>query len=156
MIEKQLKKFRDFAIKGNVVDMAIGIVIGAAFGKIATSLVNDLIMPPIGLLLGKVDFNSLFISLDGKTYASLDAARKAGAATFNYGAFINTVLDFVIVAFAMFLLVQWYQTMAERLQGPAPSEPPKTRDCPYCLSPIPIGATRCPHCTSQLDQPKAA
>ena len=156
MIEKQLKKFRDFAIKGNVVDMAIGIVIGAAFGKIATSLINDVIMPPIGLLLGKVDFNSLFISLDGKPYASLDAARKAGAATFNYGAFINTVLDFVIVAFAMFLIVQWYQTMAERFQAPVPAEPPKTKDCQYCLSPIPLGATRCPHCTSQLDQPKAA
>ena len=94
MFQKQLKKFRDFAMKGNVVDMAVGIVIGAAFGKIATSLVNDLIMPPIGLLLGRVDFNSLFLPLDGKTYASLDAAKKAGAATFNYGAFINNVLDF--------------------------------------------------------------
>jgi large conductance mechanosensitive channel len=156
MFQNQLKKFRDFAIKGNVVDMAVGIVIGASFGKIATSLVNDVIMPPIGLLLGKVDFNSLFVSLDGKTYASLDAAKKAGAATFNYGAFINTVLDFLIVAFAMFLIVQWYQTMAERFQEPIPVEPPKTRDCPYCMSQIPIAATRCPHCTSQLEQPQAA
>ncbi len=156
MLQNQLKKFRDFAVRGNVVDMAVGIVIGAAFGRIATSMVNDLIMPPIGLLLGKVDFNSLFVSLDGKTYASLDAAKKAGAATFNYGAFINTVLDFVIVAFAMFLIVQWYQTMVERLQEPAPVEAPKTKLCPYCLSEIPIGATRCAHCTSQLDQPKAA
>jgi len=156
MLQNQLKKFRDFAVRGNVVDMAVGIVIGAAFGRIATSMVNDLIMPPIGLLLGKVDFNSLFVSLDGKPYASLDAAKKAGAATFNYGAFINTVLDFVIVAFAMFLIVQWYQTMTERLEGPAPVEPPKTKLCPYCLSEIPIGATRCAHCTSQLDQPKAA
>lgn len=156
MFQNQLKKFRDFAVRGNVVDMAVGIVIGAAFGRIATSMVNDLIMPPIGLLLGKVDFNSLFVSLDGKTYASLDAAKKAGAATFNYGAFINTVLDFVIVAFAMFLIVQWYQTMTERLEGPAPVEAPKTKLCPYCLSEIPIGATRCAHCTSQLDQPKAA
>ena len=155
MFQNQLRKFRDFAIKGNVVDMAIGIVIGAAFGKIATSLVSDIVMPPIGLLLGKVDFNSLFVSLDGKTYASLDAAKKAGAATLNYGVFINTVLDFVIVAFAMFLIVQWYQSMAERFQEP-PVEAPKTRDCPYCLSAIPIAATRCPHCTSQLDQPKAA
>jgi large conductance mechanosensitive channel len=156
MFETPLKKFRDFAVKGNVVDMAVGIVIGAAFGKIATSLVNDLIMPPVGLLLGRVDFNSLFIPLDGKTYASLDAAKKAGAATFNYGAFVNTVLDFVIVAFAMFLIVQWYQTMSERIQGPAPTAAPKTKDCPFCMSAIPIGATRCPHCTSQLEQPKAA
>ena len=115
MFDAQLKKFREFAIKGNVVDMAVGIVIGAAFGKIATSLVNDLIMPPIGLLLGKVDFNSLFIPLDGKTYASLDAAKKAGAATFNYGAFINNVLDFLIAALEMFFIVQWYQSMADRL-----------------------------------------
>src|ERR1700693_1920681 len=143
MFDAQLRKFREFAVKGNVVDMAIGIVIGASFGKIATSLVNDLIMPPIGLLPGSVEFNSLFVSLDGKTYASLDAAKKAGAATFNYGAFINTVLDFVIVAFAMFLIVQWYQTMAEHFQEPVPVEPPKTRDCPFCLSPIPIAATRC-------------
>ncbi|HLI79365.1 MAG TPA: large conductance mechanosensitive channel protein MscL [Candidatus Binataceae bacterium] len=156
MFETQLKKFREFAIKGNVVDMAIGIVIGASFGKIATSLVNDLIMPPIGLLLGRVDFNSLFIPLDGKTYASLDAAKKAGAATFNYGSFINTVLDFVIVAFAMFLIVQWYQTMADRLEKPAPAAAPTTKDCPFCMSPIPVGATRCPHCTSQLGQSQAA
>ncbi len=156
MFQNQLRKFRDFAIKGNVVDMAIGIVIGASFGKIASSLVSDIIMPPVGLLLGRVDFNRLFISLNGKKYASLVAARKAGAATFNYGAFINTVVDFVIVAFAMFMLVQWYQTMAERFQAPAPIEAPKTRDCPYCVSQIPIAATRCPHCTSQIEQPKAA
>ncbi len=156
MFQNQLKKFRDFAIKGNVMDMAIGIVIGASFGKIATSLVNDVLMPPIGLLLGKVDFNSLFIPLDGKTYASLDAAKKAGAATFNYGAFINTILDFLIVAFAMFLIVQWYQSMAERFEEPVPVEPPKVKDCPYCTSQIPMAASRCPHCTSQLEQPKAA
>src|SRR5262249_5023220 len=136
--------------------MAVGIVIGAAFGKIVTSLVNDLIMPPIGLLLGRVDFNSLFIPLDGKTYESLEAAKKAGAATFNYGAFVNTVLDFMIVAFAMFTIVQWYQTMVDRFQKQAPTAAPTTKDCPYCLSQIPIGASRCPHCTSQLEQPKAA
>jgi large conductance mechanosensitive channel len=156
MFQNQFRKFREFAFKGNVVDMAIGIVIGASFGKISTSLVNDIIMPPIGLLLGKVDFNSLFISLDGKTYASLDAAKKAGAATFNYGAFINTILDFLIVAVAMFLIVQWYQTMEERFEKPAPVAAPTTKDCPYCLSQIPIAATRCAHCTSQLDQPQAA
>jgi large conductance mechanosensitive channel len=156
MFQNQLKKFREFAFKGNVVDMAIGIVIGASFGKISTSLVNDVIMPPIGLLLGRVDFNSLFIPLDGKTYASLDAAKKAGAATFNYGAFINTVLDFLIVAFAMFLLVQWFQTMEDRFEKPAPVEAPKVKDCPYCFSSIPLAATRCPHCTSQLEQSQAA
>jgi len=156
MIGGQLKKFREFAMKGNVVDMAIGIVIGASFGKIATSLVNDVIMPPIGLLLGKVDFNSLFLSLDGKPYPSLDVAKKAGAATLNYGSFINTVLDFLIVAFAMFLIVQWYQTMVDRVKKPAPPAAPVTKDCPFCLSAIPIGATRCPHCTSQLEQTKAA
>jgi len=94
--------------------------------------------------------------LDGKTYASLDAAKKAGAATFNYGSFINTVLDFLIVAFAMFLIVQWYQTMADRLEKPAPAAAPTTKDCPFCMSPIPVGATRCPHCTSQLGQSQAA
>jgi large conductance mechanosensitive channel len=156
MIQQQLKKFRDFAMKGNVIDMAVGIVIGASFGKIATSLVNDVIMPPIGMLLGRVDFNNLYISLNGKVYESLDAAKKAGAATVNYGAFINNVLDFLIVAFAMFIIVQWYQTMVERLEGPKPAAAPTTKDCPYCLSSIPIAATRCPHCTSQLDQPKAA
>ena len=155
MFQNQLKKFRDFAIKGNVVDMAIGIVIGAAFGKIATSLVTDIIMPPVGLLLGNVDFNNLYISLDGKAYASLAAAKKAGAVTLNYGVFVNTILDFLIVALAMYLIVQWYQTMAERFEPPVVAAP-TTKDCPYCLSPAPIGATRCPHCTSQLDQPKAA
>ena len=156
MFQNQLKKFRDFAIKGNVMDMAIGIVIGASFGKIATSLVNDVLMPPIGLLLGKVDFNSLYVPLDGKTYASLDAAKKAGAATFNYGAFINTVLDFIIVAFAMFMIVQWYQSMSERFEKPAPAAAPTTKPCPFCMSEIPLAATRCPHCTSQLEQPQAA
>jgi large conductance mechanosensitive channel len=156
MIQEQLKKFRDFAMKGNVIDMAVGIVIGASFGKIATSLVNDVIMPPIGMLLGKVDFNNLYVSLNGKVYESLDAAKKAGAATINYGSFINNILDFLIVAFAMFIIVQWYQTMVERIEGPKPAAAPTTTDCPYCLSAIPIGAKRCPHCTSQLEQPKAA
>ena len=156
MFRDQLKKFREFAVKGNVVDMAVGIVIGAAFGKIATSLVNDIIMPPIGLILGRVDFNNLFVSLDRTAYPSLDAAKKAGAATVNYGMFINNVLDFLIVAFAMFIIVTWYQTMADRIEGPKPVAAPTTKDCPYCLSSIPIGATRCPHCTSQLEQPQAA
>jgi len=156
MIQEQMKKFRDFAMKGNVIDMAVGIVIGAAFGKIATSLVNDVIMPPIGMLLGKVDFNNLYVSLNGKVYESLDAAKKAGAATINYGTFINNVLDFLIVALAMFIIVQWYETMAQRLEGPKPAAAPTTKDCPYCLSSIPIAATRCPHCTSQLEASQAA
>ena len=156
MIQEQMKKFRDFAMKGNVIDMAVGIVIGAAFGKIATSLVNDVIMPPIGMLLGKVDFNNLYVSLNGKVYESLDAAKKAGAATINYGTFINNVLDFLIVALAMFIIVQWYETMVERIEGPKPVAAPTTKDCPYCLSSIPIAATRCPHCTSQLEASQAA
>ncbi len=150
-----LQKFRDFAMKGNVVDMAIGIVIGASFGKITTSLVNDVIMPPIGLLLGKVDFNSLFVSLNGKVYPTLTAAKAASAPTLNYGAFINTVLDFLIVAFAMFLIVQWFETVSERLKKPQAPEAPKTKNCPYCVSPIAIEATRCPNCTSHLAQQAA-
>ena len=149
------KEFKEFAMRGNVVDMATGIIIGGAFGTIVKSLVDDVIMPPIGLLLGKVDFNSLFVSLNGKVYPSLDAAKKAGAPTLNYGAFINTVLDFIIVAFAMFLLVQWFETVSNRMQPPAAPEPPKTTNCPYCLSAIPIGAKRCPNCTSQLEQQAA-
>lgn len=148
-----LKEFRQFAMRGNVVDMAIGIVIGAAFGKIISSLVNDVIMPPVGLALGHVNFSSLFVSLNGKHYASLAAAHAAGAPTINYGVFINTLIDFVIVAFAMFLVIQQYQRVVRRFEQP---EPPKTANCPYCLSAIPVGATRCAHCTSQLDQPRAA
>jgi large conductance mechanosensitive channel len=151
MLKDMLTRFKDFAVRGNVVDMAVGIVIGASFGKIATSLVNDVIMPPIGLLLGRVDFNSLFIALDGKPYPSLAAAKTAGAATVNYGTFVNNILDFLIVALAMFFIVQWYESMMKRLQKPAAPEPPKTRNCPYCLSAIAIGATRCPQCTSQLE-----
>lgn len=155
MFQNQLRKFRDFAVKGNVVDMAVGIVIGASFGKIATSLVTDVIMPPVGLLLGRVDFNNLYVSLDGRRYASLAAAKKAGAVTLNYGAFVNTVLDFIIVAFAMYIIVQWYQSVAERFEKPV-VEAPATKDCPFCRSQIPLAASRCPHCTSELDQPAAA
>ncbi|HLW69465.1 MAG TPA: large conductance mechanosensitive channel protein MscL [Candidatus Binataceae bacterium] len=139
-----LKEFKEFAMKGNVLDMAVGIILGVAFGKIITSLVGDIIMPPIGLMLGRVDFNSLFVSLDGKSYATLALAKAAGAPTINYGAFVNTILDFLIVAFVMFLLVR----QANRLM-PAPPEP-TTKDCPFCLSPISLKATRCPHCTSPI------
>jgi large conductance mechanosensitive channel len=143
-----LKEFKQFAMRGSMVDMAVGIVIGAAFGKIVTSLVNDILMPPIGLILGRVNFASLFVTLNGKHYASLAAAHAAGAPTLNYGVFVNTIVDFVIVAFAMFVVITQYQRVMQRFSK---AEPSKTRDCPYCLSSIPKAATRCPHCTSQVE-----
>ena len=142
------KEFRDFAMRGNVVDLAVGIIIGAAFGKIVTSLVNDVLMPPLGLLLGKVDFSNLFIDLSGKHFASLAEAKTAGAATINYGIFINNIIDFVIVAFAVFLLVKQLNRFAPK-PAPAPA-PVATKDCGYCKTAIPLEATRCPNCTSQL------
>lgn len=143
-----LKEFKEFAMRGNVFDMAIGIVIGAAFGAIVASFVDDILMPPIGMLLGGVDFTNLFISLDGQNYASLAAAQAAGAATINYGLFISTVIDFLIVAFVIFLLVRQINRMrAEPEEVPAE---PTTKDCPYCATDIPIQATRCPHCTSEI------
>jgi len=143
------KEFKEFAMRGNVIDMAIGIVIGAAFGQIVTSFVNDILMPPIGLVLGQVDFANLFISLSGEAYATLEEAKAAGAATINYGVFINTVLDFVIVAFAVFMIVRQVNRM--RREPEASPEEPTTKECPYCLSSIPLKATRCPHCTSDLE-----
>ena len=142
-----LKEFRDFAMRGNVIDLAVGIIIGAAFGKIVTSLVNDILMPPIGVLLGQVDFSSLFVNLSGKHYNSIAEAKAAGAATINYGLFINTIIDFVIVAFAVFLLVRQVNRLARK---PEPAAAPTTKDCPYCASAIPLKATRCPHCTSEF------
>ena len=141
-----LKEFKEFAMRGNVLDMAVGIIIGAAFGRIITSLVNDIIMPPIGLLLGKVDFSGLFFNISGKSYDTLAAAKAAGAATINYGLFLNTVIDFLIVAFVIFLVVR----QINRWSKPAPAAVPTTRECPYCLSSIPVKATRCPNCTSQV------
>ncbi|HSO10952.1 MAG TPA: large conductance mechanosensitive channel protein MscL [Anaerolineales bacterium] len=141
-----LKEFRDFAMRGNVMDLAVAVIIGGAFGKIITSFVNDVLMPPIGLLLGGVDFTNLFIPLDGQTYESLEAAKTAGAATVNYGLFLNTVIDFVIVAFVIFLLVRIMNKMKKQ---PAPADP-TTKECPHCFSTILIKATRCPNCTSQL------
>lgn len=141
------KEFREFAMRGNMIDLAVGIIIGAAFGKIVTSLVNDIIMPPIGLLLGKVDFSNLFINLSGKNYATLAEAKAAGAATINYGLFLNTVIDFLIVAFAVFLLIRQINRFKRR-QEEAPA--PDTKDCPYCCSGIPVQATKCPHCTADL------
>jgi large conductance mechanosensitive channel len=143
-----LKEFKEFAMRGNVLDMAVGIIIGAAFGKIVSSFVADIVMPPLGMLLGRMDFSQLFIALNGQDYASLAAAKEAGAPTLNYGLFVNTVLDFVLVAFAVFLLVKAVNT-ARRKEEAAPAEP-TTKKCPRCLSEIPIAATRCAHCTSDV------
>ncbi len=142
------KELKAFIMRGNVIDLAVGVIIGGAFGKIVTSLVNDVIMPPIGLLLGKVDFSNLYINLSGGSYESLAAAKEAGAATLNYGLFINAVIDFVIVAVAIFFVVR----AINRLHKKPEEKPaaPTTKDCPYCFSKIDLKATRCPHCTSQL------
>ena len=147
-----LKEFKEFAMRGNVLDMAVGIIIGAAFGAIVTSFVQDVIMPPIGLLLGNVDFSNFFIVLkEGKVagpYASLAAAKAAGAVSLNLGLFVNTIINFLIVAFAIFLLVRTVNKLKRQEVAPAPV--PTTKDCPYCFSTIPIKATRCPNCTSEL------
>ena len=146
-----LKGFKDFAMRGNVIDMAVGIIIGAAFGKIVSSLVDDVIMPPIGRLLGHMDFSNLFIPLNGQHYASLAAAKAAGAPTLNYGLFLNTITNFLIVAFAVYLLV--LQVNRWRKGEPAAGEKkaePTNKECPQCSMSIPIKARRCPHCTSQL------
>jgi large conductance mechanosensitive channel len=144
-----LKEFKEFAMRGNVLDMAVGIVIGAAFGKIISSFVADVLMPPIGLLLGRVDFSGLFLNLSGTHYATLAEAKAANAPTLNYGIFINTVIDFLIVAFAIFFLIQQINRLQRRPQ-PAPAGPPTTKECAYCCSTVPLKATRCPQCTSQL------
>jgi len=141
-----LKEFREFIARGNAIDLAVGVIIGAAFGAIVTSLVNDIIMPPIGVVLGGVDFSDLFISLSGQAYPSLKAAKDAGGPVIAYGKFLNNVINFVIVSFVIFMLVR----TINRLKKPAPAAGPTTKDCPYCLSTIPIKATRCPHCTSEL------
>lgn len=138
------QEFKQFALRGNVVDMAVGIVIGVAFGKIVTSLVNDIIMPPLGKLMGGVDFTNLFVLLGGGNFQTLTAAQKAGAATINYGVFINTVLEFIIVAFALFLIIKGMNAM--KREQPAPD----TRSCPECLSNVPVAAKRCKYCTSSL------
>ena len=142
-----LKEFKEFALKGNVIDMGVGVIIGAAFGKIVSSLVSDILMPPLGLLIGRVDFSNLFLSLSEKQYASLAQAKAAGAATINYGMFINNIIDFIMVALALFILIRW----VNRLKKPAPVPPqPEMKDCPECLSNIPAKARRCAHCGSAL------
>jgi len=144
-----LKEFKEFAMRGNVVDMAVGIIIGAAFGGIIKSLVADVIMPPIGLLLGGVDFSDLFINLSDGDYASLAEAQEAGAATINLGVFINTILNFIIVAFAIFLLIRAINRLKKEEEAAAEPEP-TAKECPFCCSEVPIKATRCGHCTSEL------
>ncbi len=139
--------FKTFIMRGNVVDLAVGVVIGAAFGKIVGSFVEDVLMPPIGLALGHVDFSNLFINLSDKDYPSVAVAKAAGAATLNYGVFINNIINFLIIAFAIFLLVK----QINRMQQPAPEAAPTTKDCPYCLSAIPLNATKCAHCTADLN-----
>jgi len=143
------KEFKEFAMKGNVMDLAVGFIMGLAFGKIVSSLINDVIMPPIGRLLGKVDFSNLFINFSGGTYASLAEAKKAGAATLNYGIFINTVIEFLIIALALFIVVKQMNRLRSK-PAPAPAGPPTTKECPFCFSVVPLKAVRCPACTSEL------
>jgi len=145
-----LKEFRDFIARGNVIDLAVGIVIGAAFGAVVNSLVKDIVMPPIGYLLKGVNFSDLFISLDGKSYPSLAVAQAAGAPTINYGNFINALISFVIVAIVIFLLVKGINRLRQPAEEKKP-EAPSTKECPYCHTTIPLKATRCPNCTSQLE-----
>jgi large conductance mechanosensitive channel len=142
------KEFKEFAAKGNVMDMAVGIIIGAAFGKIVSSLVDDIIMPPIGLLLHHVDFANLFIALNGGQYPTVAAAKAAGAQTINYGLFLNNIVNFIIVGFAVFLVVVVVRQLNKWKTAPAPAAP--TRECPYCAAQIPMKATRCPQCTSEI------
>ena len=140
------KEFKEFAMRGSVIDLAVGIIIGAAFGAIISSLVKDIIMPPIGLLLGKINFADLYINLTNTAYPSLKAAQDAGAATINYGLFINSVVNFLLVAVALFFVIRG----VNRMKKPAPAAAPDTKDCPYCLTKVPVKATRCPACTSEL------
>jgi large conductance mechanosensitive channel len=143
------KEFKEFATRGNVLDMAVGIIIGAAFGRIVGSLVNDVLMPPIGLLLGRVDFAGLFIDLSRKGYATLDAAKAAKAPTLNYGIFLNSIVEFILVAFAVFLLVKQVNRF-RRQEAPAAPAAPDTHECPFCTTQIPVRASRCPQCTADL------
>ena len=150
--KKVMGEFKAFALKGNILDLAIGMIIGTAFTKIVNSLVNEVIMPALSLVTGRIDFTNLFISLDGKTYETLDAAKAAGVATVNYGTFISSVIDFLLVAIVIFIFMRYI--FKKRKEEPAPAPAPKTKECPYCLSEIPEKATRCAHCTSVLEDVK--
>ncbi|HHT9111332.1 MAG TPA: large conductance mechanosensitive channel protein MscL [Candidatus Brocadiaceae bacterium] len=144
------RAFREFVMRGNVLDLAVAVIIGAAFNKIVTSMVNDILMPPIGLLLGKMDFSNLFVNLSGTPYNSLAEAKLAGVPTINYGLFVNAFIDFIIVAFVIFLLVRGVSKMMQKVKTTPPPAAAITKECPYCLSSIPIKAVRCAHCTSEL------
>lgn len=141
-----MQEFKEFAVKGNVVDLAVGVIIGGAFGKIVTSFVSDIVMPPLGMVMGKVNFTDLFINLSDKPFDSLKAAKDAGAPVISYGVFINTMIDFIIIAFVIFLVIKQINRLKKE---PAPA-PPNTKDCPYCLSAVPVKATKCGFCTSDL------
>ena len=141
-------EFKKFATRGNVIDLAIGVIIGGAFGKIVTSLVNDIVMPLLGMILGRIDFGNMFLTLDGKSYATIALAKAAGVATLNYGLFLNNIVDFLIIAFTIFLVVQ----QANRLRRKEPAAAPATKTCIYCQTQIPIKAVRCPQCTSELSE----
>ncbi|MDX9917234.1 MAG: large conductance mechanosensitive channel protein MscL [Gudongella sp.] len=143
------QEFKKFAMKGNVMDLAVGVVIGGAFGKIVASLVDDVIMPLVGLVLGGSDFSGLFVSLDGNAYSSIEAANEAGAATLNYGLFISAIIDFIIIAFSIFLVIRALNKMKKPEEEV--EEEPTTKECPYCKSEVALDATRCPHCTSVLE-----
>jgi large conductance mechanosensitive channel len=147
-----IKEFKEFALKGNVIDLAVGVVIGAVFSTVVKSFTDDLLMPPVGLLTGHHDFSNSFVALDGRHYATLAQARAAGAATLNYGLFVNTVITFLIVAFAVFLVVKWFNKLKKKPDAAAPT----VRDCPECLSPIPIQARRCKFCTVEISGVRAA
>jgi len=142
-----LREFKNFIMRGNVLDLAVGIIIGGAFGKIISSFVADILMPPLGMIMGKVNFSDLFINLSGTAYPSVAAAKAAGAPTINYGIFINTIIDFVIVAFAIYLMIVQVNRLSKK---PEAAPPPATKECPFCISAVPIKAVRCPHCTSNL------
>lgn len=151
-MKKLMQEFKTFAIKGNMIDLAVGMIIGTAFNKIVSSLVNDMIMPLLGIFTGKIDFAKLYIALDGKTYESLAAAEEAGAACFKYGAFLAGLLDFLIMAFIVFLFVRWINKLRNANKAPEAPKAPTTKVCPFCKSSISIDATRCPHCTSELSE----
>ncbi len=154
MFKNLVKELKEFILRGNVLDMAVGIIIGAAFGKIVDSLVKDIIMPPVGLILGKVDFSNLYFQIypKGTVYPSLDAAREAGAVTINYGAFINNIISFLIVAVAIFLIIKSINTLKAKIcREEKAEEAAKVKDCPYCCTSIPVNAARCPNCTSELE-----
>ena len=142
-----LKEFKEFAMRGNVIDLAVGVIIGVSFGKIVSSLVEDIIMPPIGLLLHGVNFSNLFVTLNGKYFDTLEAAKAGGAVTLNYGQFLNTVINFLIVAFCVFILVHQVNRWTKK---PEPAAAPTTKECPQCAMSIPIKARKCPHCTTQI------